>query len=42
MAKERREEKVNRESEWRELYGEERVESGGRSNLEGWDEDDFM
>ncbi|MCJ1243504.1 hypothetical protein MMC30_000701 [Trapelia coarctata] len=43
VAKERREEKVRKESAWEELYGEERVrEEGKANNEEGWDSDEFM
>ena len=42
MVRERREEKVRGEAEWNALYGEGRVEEEGRSNQDGFDEDDFM
>ncbi|MCJ1392240.1 hypothetical protein MMC18_005107 [Xylographa bjoerkii] len=43
LAKERREEKVRKERDWEELYGEEAVNGEGRANnQEGFDEDDFM
>lgn len=38
--RERREEREGRERGWRELAGE--GEGEGRSNEEGWDEEDFM
>ncbi|MCJ1401735.1 hypothetical protein MMC11_004952 [Xylographa trunciseda] len=43
LAKERREEKVRKERDWEELYGEEAVNGEGRANnQDGFDEDDFM
>ncbi|KAK0514739.1 hypothetical protein JMJ35_003356 [Cladonia borealis] len=40
--RERREEKEGKERSWRELAEGRGEEAGGRSNEEGWDEDDFM
>ena len=42
VGKERREAKQRDEADWKALHGEDRVESEGKGNWEGWDEDDFM
>jgi len=44
LAKERKEEKWQREHGYDDLFGEDAVREAGRSNAdgEGWDEDDFM
>lgn len=42
VAKERREEKREKEEGWKSLHGDEAVEELGRSNQDGYDEDDFM
>ncbi|MCJ1475339.1 hypothetical protein MMC13_004001 [Lambiella insularis] len=41
LAKERREEKVRKERDWEELYGEDAVRERA-AEQGGWDEDDFM
>ena len=42
VGRERREEREGKERGWRELAAGGGEEGGGRSNEEGWDEDDFM
>ena len=42
VLKQRREEKIKGEAEWKALVGSDRVEEEGVSNENGWDEDDFM
>ena len=42
LTKDRRDAKLRSEADWQALTGQDRVENEGKSNEDGWDEDDFM